>query len=176
VTNELRASVLNAILTDEGGLANDPDDRGGLTKFGMTRPFLETVTMRKWSDDEIRNLTREKAEQVFDLWTRMRRLDQLPEDFLLAWVVIDFAYITTERRAIRALQKYMGITQDGIAGAETQGAWHRLTDDERRVAASFVVAERAVHHGNDITRNPIQAKFAASWMNRLAKQIRACAG
>ena len=173
MTNELRASVLHAILLDEGGLANDPDDRGGLTNFGLTRPFLETVTMRKWSDEDIRNLTQEKALQVCELWMKMRRLDQLPEDFLLAWVVTDFAFITTERRAIRALQKYMGITTDGIAGAETQGSWHRLTDIEQRSAAAFVIAERAIHHGNDIKANPSQAKFAATWMNRLAKQIRA---
>jgi lysozyme family protein len=174
MTKELRDSVLNTILGDEGGLSEHAQDRGGITKWGLTRPFLEAVTMHPWSDEDIRSMSKDRALGVYGLWMAMRRIDQLPEDFLLAWVVTDFAVIAGERRAIRAIQKYLGVHQDGIAGAETQGAWHRLTEDERRTAAAFVIAERAIHHGNDITANPSQHVFARGWMNRLAKQIRAC--
>lgn len=175
MTGELLDAIIRKIVLVEGGLANDPTDRGGLTHFGLTRPFLETVTARRWTDDDIRGLTSERAVSIYALWARMRRLDQLPENYLLAWVVIDFSVITTERRAIRAVQKYLGVAQDGIAGAETQGAWHRLTDEEHRQAALFVLAERIVHHGNDITQNPSQASHAKGWSVRVAEQVKACA-
>lgn len=167
--------VLDAVLQDEGGLADVAGDRGGLTNYGLTRPFLETVTGRPWSDADIRALTPTTARGVYALWMRMRRLDQLPDHFLLAWVVVDYAVIAGDRRAIRAVQKHLGLAQDGIAGAETQGTWHQLSDVECRVAAAAVIADRAMHHGRDITTNPTQAKFAHGWMVRLAKQIRACA-
>lgn len=175
MTPELLDAVLDKVLGAEGGIANHENDRGGLTSHGLTRPFLETVTARKWSDEDIRSLTPKRAREIYRLWTRIRRLDQLPEDFVLAWVVIDFAVITTERRAIRALQQFMGITQDGIAGAETQGNWHRLSEGERRKAAAHVIAARMVHHGQDVKLNRKQGDFIHGWMVRLAEQVKAVA-
>ena len=176
MTIDLINSVLTKILGTEGGLAEHPKDRGGVTAWGLTKPFLLTVTGREWSDDDVRGLSRDRAMAIYKLWLAMRRLDQLPEDYLLSWVVIDFAVIANERRAIRAVQKYLGVTPDGIAGAETQGAWHRLSQDERTCAAAFVVAERCVHHFNDMAANPDQAvAFGRGWGQRLAEQIRACA-
>ena len=175
MTADLVDAVLNKIIGVEGGVSDHPNDRGGLTNFGLTKPFLQTVTCRDWSDEDVRSMTRQRAEGVYKLWLKMRRLDQLPDDYLLAWVVIDFAIIAGERRAIRALQKFMGLYTDGIAGTETQGAWHRLNAEERTQAAAFVVAERTLHHFNDLAANPDQLVFARGWGARVAEQIRACA-
>ena len=175
MTGELLDTILRRIVVVEGGVSNHASDRGGLTAHGLTRPFLETVTGRSWTDAQIVAIGSENAIAIYKLWAMMRRLDQLPEDYLLAWVVVDFAVIAGERRAIRAIQKYMGVPADGIAGAETQGAWHRLTPEECRGAALFVLAERIAHHGADITANPGQAANAKGWANRVAEQVRACA-
>jgi len=175
MTGELLDTIIRRIVVVEGGLSDDPQDRGGITQHGLTRTFLQTVTARTWTDDQIKAINTENAVAIFKLWAAMRRIDQLPEDYLLAWVVTDFAVIAGERRAIRAIQKFLGVPQDGIAGAETQGAWHRMTDEERRGAALFVLAERIVHHGNDITQNPSQSRFAKGWANRVAEQVRSCA-
>jgi len=176
VTSELIDSVLTKIIGVEGSVSNHPNDRGGLTAYGLTKPFLFHVTGREWTDEDVRGVSSQLAFGVYKLWLQMRRLDQLPEDYLLSWVVIDFAVIAGERRAIRAIQKYLGITQDGIAGAETRGAWHRLTPEERTCAAAFVLAERCVHHFNDMAANPDQAvAFGRGWGQRMAEQIRACA-
>lgn len=175
----MKADLIDAIVTKivgtEGGLADNPRDRGGLTSHGLTKPFLKDVTGRDWSDEDVRGLSRQRAEGVYKLWMSVRRLDQLPDDYLLAWVVIDFAVHAGHRRAIRAIQKYMGVHMDGIAGAETQGAWHLLTEQECTQAAAFVVAERCMHHFNDLAANPEQVVFARGWGARLAEQIRACA-
>lgn len=175
MTSELVESVLAHVLKDEGLWSDDPADAGGATNFGLTKTFLQTVTGRVWSDEDIHRLTRETALAVYRLWLKMRRLDQLPDDFLLSWIVIDFACHSGERPAIRALQKAIGVAPDGIAGAETQGRWHLLTDQERRLAACQVLADRLELVGAWITHNPTQAKYAKGVCRRLANQVRACA-
>lgn len=175
MTSELVEAVLAHVLKDEGLWSNDPDDDGGYTGFGLTRPFLENVTGRTWTDADIQRLTRETALGVYRLWMKMRRLDQLPEDFLLAWIVTDFAVQSGERPAIKSLQRAIGVTADGIAGAETQGRWHLLTDDERHLAACQVLADRLELVGAWITNSPKKAKYAKGVCRRLAAQVRACA-
>lgn len=170
MTKELLAAVLSRIVGREAGVANDPNDHGGITNWGLTRPFLETVTHRTWSDDDIRGLTRERALAIYTLWAQMRRLSELPEHFGLAWAVLDFAVNSGERPAIKGIQRFLKVPADGIAGPETQGAWHRLTAGELWSAQRFVVAERAKWYGNCLS-DPSQARFAHEWMNRLAEHI-----
>lgn len=173
---DLIDAIVNKIIGVEQGFVDHPTDRGGATKWGLTKIFLKDVTGREWTTEEIRSMSRERAAGIYKLWLAMKRLDQLPDDYLLSWITIDFAVIAGARRAIRAIQKYMGVHIDGIAGPETQGAWHLLTDAERTQAAAFVVAERTVHHFHDMKHNPEQARaFADGWGARLAEQIRACA-
>jgi lysozyme family protein len=175
VTPVLITETLQRILGDEGGLSNDSRDRGGLTNFGLTKPFLLAVTHRTWSDEDVAGLTRDVALSIYRLWMAMRRLDQLPEHPLLAWVVVDFAVHSGERRAIKAVQRALGIPADGIVGAETQGSWHRLGDDSLRTVAHKVLAERLELLGVMIEADHSQAAFASGWMHRCAAQVRACA-
>jgi lysozyme family protein len=173
VTPALLDQVLDRIFGVEGGLSNHPSDRGGLTKYGLTRPFLEDTTGRKWSDDDIRDLTSARARSITKLWAQMRRLDQLPEDFLLAWIVIDFAFHAGHRRAIRAVQQAIGVHVDGIAGSETQGAWHLLSPASRKRVVGDVLYARLDHHGRDVKANREQGDFVHGWLLRVGEQVRA---
>ena len=175
MTGALADRVIDAVLQDEGGLSNHADDRGGLTHFGLTKPFLSDVTGRDWSDEGIRQMSVATARSVFRLWMGMRRLDQLPEDYLLAWVVTDYAVHSGSRVAIKAVQTYLGCAADGIAGAETQARWHRLAEPERRALVAHVLAARLELIGAWITKTPSQAVFAKGVMRRIAHQVRACA-
>lgn len=176
MTRDLMDATIARILVVEGAVAHHPLDRGGLTSHGLTKPWLLDVTGREWSDADVRALGPRQARGLITLWMQLKRLDCLPDDPLLAWVVTDFAFHAGHRRAVKALQKYLGVTADGIAGAETQGAWHQLTPAQCRQAAAAVVADRAIHHFNDLAANPEQVAFGRGWGQRLAEQIRACGG
>lgn len=175
MTVDLLNRVLERILIDEGGVSDHVSDRGGLTAFGLTKPFLRDVTSRDWTDDDVRGLTKEKALAVYRLWAQIRRLDQLPEDFLFAWFVIDYAVHSGVRTAIRATQLAMGIHADGIAGAETQGAWHSLGVRDRKLIAASVLVKRMEHIGRIVKADPSQAVFIVGWLRRLGEQVKACA-
>lgn len=121
MTDGLLEQIVTRILAHEGGLADHPDDHGGLTAYGLTRLWLHDVTGRTWSDADMRGMSLPMAKSLIGLWAKMRRLDQLPEHAGLAYAVMDFAFHSGHRPAIKALQKYLGVIPDGIAGAETQG-------------------------------------------------------
>jgi lysozyme family protein len=169
----VRDVVLNRVIEREGGAASHPADKGGSANFGLTRSFLKDVTAREWSDVEIRSITREIALSVYSLWLSMSRLDQLPDDIELADAVIDFAVNSGSGPAIRAIQKAMGLPADGVAGAQTQGEWHLLDDDERERVRKFVLAARLEHLGSILSRDHTQAVFALGWLRRVAAQVRA---
>ena len=49
--------IVDAVLKREGGLVNDADDKGGLTKFG--------ISQRAFPDEDIAKLTEVKAKQIY---------------------------------------------------------------------------------------------------------------
>ena len=57
---------INELLEAEGGYANDPDDPGGETKFGISK--------RSYPNLDIKNLTQEQAVEIYynDWWIKYR--------------------------------------------------------------------------------------------------------
>jgi lysozyme family protein len=175
MTDVLLDAVIDRVLAHEGGFVDHPNDRGGPTNFGLTGRFLKDVTFREWSYEDIRTMTRERAKSVYRLWAQIKRLDQLPEDLLLAWIIIDFAVHSGVRPAIRASQRACGVVpDDGIAGPDTQGAWQLLSAQDRKRVAAAVLAYRLEYLGAWL-QQPGQAIFAKGVLRRLGDQVRACA-
>jgi len=78
----------------EGGLAEDPLDPGGVTKFG--------ISQRAYPDVDVRGLTREKATLIMrdDYWARLPR--NLPDD--VRWFAFDSAFHSGVGRATAWLE------------------------------------------------------------------------
>lgn len=64
------------VLTSEGGLANNPVDRGGMTKFGISARAYPTLDIKNLSKDQAVNLYKK------DYWDQIHA-DLLPEDVRL---------------------------------------------------------------------------------------------
>ena len=172
MTTATRDVVLQRIIDREGGHVDHPNDRHGATNWGLTKPFLQDVTGREWTDVEICSITREIALSVYSLWLQMRRLDQLPDDIELADAVIDFAVHSGSGAAVKAIQKAMGLVPDGIVGPKTQGEWHLLNERTRERVRKAVIAARLEHLGAILSRDSSQAVFALGWLRRVAAQVR----
>ena len=63
-TNFLRA--VKEVLKIEGGYVNNPNDRGGETKYGISK--------RAYPNVDIKNLTLDKAKQIYynDYWYNIK--------------------------------------------------------------------------------------------------------
>lgn len=151
----------------EGGFVDDPHDRGGATKWGVTiRTLLakgldlngDGVVNRK----DIVDMTPNQALEIYrrDYWLKVKG-DSLP--LPLALIVYDCAVNQGVRRASTILQKSAKAIPDGRIGPKTlvavQSKWGR---DHRWMLNEFC-ARRAVHYSSlsQITR------YGLGWFRRL---------
>lgn len=165
------ATILDRVLLREGGASNDAADHGGFTNWGLTSDFLETLTGESWTTQKIANLSRVQALALYRSWLQRSRLDALPDDVEFADAVVDYAVNSGESRAIRAVQKAIGATVDGVMGPQTIGALQACSPVYIHELRRKILAARLRFLGGIITGNPSQAVFAAGWLHRLADQV-----
>lgn len=156
--------ILAKTLRWEGGLSNDQDDKGGLTKYG--------ISQNTWPNLDIKALTLDAAKDIyFEHYWQKPRIDQINND-ALAGAVFDFGVTAGQTRAIMYLQtaaNYFG------AGLVIDGALGPLSlnyiNNFKHPAALFMAFKTAasMHYINLAQKNPTQQKFLAGWLNRLAE-------
>lgn len=110
-------SAFNLLMEFEGGFIDNPNDKGGATKYGISK--------KQYPDLDIENLTIEKAKEIYhrDYWDRYK-CRFLPD--YLSVALFDSVVNSNAKRMIKLLQKALGVTVDGIIGNETIGAANRL--------------------------------------------------
>ena len=150
----------NMLLNIEGGLTNDPDDRGGLTKFGISK--------RSYPDLDITNLTREQASAIYlrDFWNR-NKLGSINSQDVANQMLILSVNIGQET-AVRILQtalvrRGMKIEIDGVSGSVTLSAVNMCNPFS--LTESIRVAE-CKYYLNIVDKNKTQEKFFKGWIRR----------
>jgi lysozyme family protein len=114
-------AALTEVLRHEGGYVNHPADPGGATNFGITRTTLSAFLGRPASLAEVMALPRESAARIYreQYWNAVKA-DRLPSGLDLA--VFDCAVNSGPKRAIRMLQRILGVADDGVMGHITLDA------------------------------------------------------
>lgn len=127
MTHFVMDTAINTTLGFEGGYVNNPNDTGGETNFGICK--------KAYPELDIKNLTIEQARNIYrrDYWDKLK-CDFIPDALSIA--VFDFAVNSGIKRAIRYLQKALGVTIDGIIGNQTIGACNRIPT--REVLEKFI--------------------------------------
>lgn len=160
--------AFEALMLDEGGLGNDPVDRGGETKFGVTKPTLDIAIARGLvpAGTTVATLTGPMAMVLYEsLYWRVAHCDELPAP--LALQVFDWAVISGPGRAVRGLQEALRVTADGAWGPKTAQAAQGAGD----AALVEFTTIRLDFHAADIARNPEQARFAKGWYRRALRTL-----
>lgn len=105
-------------LKHEGGFVNDPRDPGGATNLGVTIGTLSQWFGRKATVAEVRNLTPTTVRPIYkaNYWDMICG-DALPRG--LDFTVYDFAVNSGVKRAAMALQRAVGVADDGKIGRIT---------------------------------------------------------
>lgn len=144
----------------EGGYVNDPDDPGGETKYGITK--------RDFPSLDIKNLTKEKARDIyFKKYYIPSRAAELPDR--LKEVYFDMCVHMGTKRAIKILQRAINhktgrnIKEDGILGDQTLIGAVELETERLR-------AFRVLYYAELVVKRPTLMKYWYGWYNR-AKSV-----
>lgn len=105
-------------LRHEGGFVNHPKDPGGATNLGITKATLEKWLGRKVTIAEMKLLTPAIVQPIYKqrYWDEVNG-DKLPKG--LDYAVYDFAVNSGPARAAMALQRLVGVADDGHIGPLT---------------------------------------------------------
>lgn len=109
------------VLAHEGGYVDHPRDPGGATNLGITINTLRAYRGRPVTKDDVKNLTRKEAEAIYrkNYWQPIKG-DDLPAG--LDYAMFDYAVNSGVSRAVKELQRIVGVKQDGVMGVQTLAA------------------------------------------------------
>jgi lysozyme family protein len=119
MSEESFLACLAFTLKYEGGYVDHPADPGGATNLGVTRATLAKWRGRPVTKADVRALSRDEAAQIY----RRYYWEPCGGPFLPAGIdalVFDWAVHSGPSRAVRALQKVLGLKADGVAGHQLQ--------------------------------------------------------
>ena len=151
------------IIEREGGFVDNPSDKGGATKYGVTLNTLSEYMGKECTVDDIKNLPVDTAYKIFkDRYFIKSGIVNI-RDYNLQAIMLDTAVNSGEGRAVKLLQQALGIKDDGIIGAVTiQFANAAMIEPLRKKYMSL----RIRFLGRIIEKDHTQATFAAGWLNR----------
>lgn len=153
-------TIIGLILDIEGGYANDPNDPGGETKYGISK--------RSYPHLDIKNLTIPDAKEIYyqDWWKPLR----CPEihDARIGQKLLNIAIHSGRCNGVKVLQRALcdvgePVVVDGIIGPKTLAATNRANPDQLWKAMCY---QQAQFYKWLIGRNPNLARYERGWMKR----------
>lgn len=144
-------------LVHEGGYVNNPHDKGGPTKYGITQADMPGVS--------IKDITPEQAVEYYaanywkDLYAQIN-------DQPLAEKLFDMGVLFGVKTAVKLLQISMqheiGLVSDGSFGPNTLAAVNTSANlaDYRTTLLSHCI--------NVVNNNPNDSVFVQGWINRIS--------
>ena len=143
--------IAEDIVAREGGYVNDPDDRGGATKWGVTIHTMQRLGLDLTGDgvvgvSDVKALTKDKAVEIF-----IRHYFHRPRIDMLPWSVqasVFDMYVNAGGNAVKILQRLLrdmgfDVSVDGALGPQTAGAAQLAADpDPEAFRDAYGVARR----------------------------------
>lgn len=144
--------AIEKVLVHEGNYVDDPADKGGRTKYG--------ISQRAYPDLDIKNLNKEQAKEIYhrDYWMKSYA-DKLPHD--VRYIHFDTAINMGLKRAAKLLQESIGgMAVDGIIGSQT------LSNASKTNLYKYAIY-RLAYYNKIVQKNHSQVKFIGGWTNRI---------
>lgn len=149
----------------EGGYVNDPDDKGGETKFGICK--------RSYPNEDIKGLTLERAAALYerDFWNPLG-LSGINNQ-VIAEEVFDTAVNCGVGTGARILQEAINLSNypepDIAVDRQIGPATIAAVNNHKSLKALYKALNglQFMHYAQIIKNNPKQEKFFRSWASRV---------
>ena len=165
------AQVIQDIIKREGGFVNNPLDHGGPTKFGITLVTLQDWRNRHTTEQDVKELTIEEAENIYlKKYYLAPSLTLLPET--LQPQVLDIAVNSGPSRAFKLLQETVNtlclgpIAVDGKLGPMTKRKAGQLVQLWGSLSNDALADQRILYLVNLAVRRVSNLTFLRGWINR----------
>jgi len=170
--------IITDVLKAEGWdkYTNDPADRGGPTKWGITLKAWGEYRGRDVSEQDVQAITEAQARDFYEkLYVIGPKFHQLPP--MLVPLVVDCGVNHGVRAASKWVQRAIGAKQDGwigpntltqVAGTNTIAVYLQVCAYRLRLYGRLVSSDKELKVAQGLGLN-LQAKFAAGWNNRGTK-------
>lgn len=159
--DEFFDKAFDEIIKQEGGYVNHPNDKGGETKYGITK--------REFPNLDIQNLTLEQAKDIYYNKYWIPSKCYIIPNYWLAEKVFSLSVNMGVQQACVLLQRALRaatsreLNEDGIIGAKTIGAIEVAMLDQVLVALK---CEAAGFYRLLAQKDPLQKVFLRGWINR----------
>lgn len=158
----------DTLMKHEGGYVNDPKDKGGATKFGVTLATWIANGYDKNGDgkidkEDVKLLDKADAYDIAKklYWDAVRG-DEIKNQSI-AEFIFDWGYNSGPKTAIKKVQDVLDLTQDGVIGPKTLGAINSANQEE---LFEKLQERRKLFFISIVAANPSQEKFLKGWLIR----------
>ena len=151
--------ILNEyIIPNEGGLSDKPNDRGKLTKFGISK--------NTYPNEDILNLTRERANAIiYRDFYKWNGLNKLP--YPIRGFVVDYGMPSSPLNAIKTVHKVLGLPSNGnIIGSATMEKLKNFSQQDYEKFLEQYKQSMLEHYNNIVKNDPTQKVNLKGWLNR----------
>jgi lysozyme family protein len=158
---------IKIVLGNEGGYVEHKNDRGGATNYGVTqKTYDDFCKMTGRHKKPVKSISMEEVELIYSTYWKDAHCSYMPEP--LDCQMFDAAINHGPKRAIKFLQRALGVDDDGICGKQTLGALHEeVVISSIDTVCQMYLDERADFFKRIVENDPSQAVFAKGWANRV---------
>lgn len=157
---DLSDKAIEFVLKNEGLYSNDADDKGGETKFGISK--------RNYPNIDIKNLSIQKAKEIYkrDFWENQHYKNIKNQE--LAIKIFDLAVNVGANRANKLVQRALRSVNKKI---EETGVLDDVTiclinESDATDLLSALRSEAAGYYRLIVSTKPHRAKYLKGWLNR----------
>jgi len=155
--------AIEGVLKREGGFVNHPNDRGGPTNFGITQRKLIEWRGIPVSEDDVRNMSKEEAIQIYHHdYIEQPNIHLLNDDWLFEYV-FDMAVNHGPSKGVKLLQRAACVIEDGLLGPITAKVANSIDPIQLKRALD---KERISFYVDIVVNDHSQLVFLKGWVNR----------
>lgn len=154
--------IVDFIKRWEGNGGTDGSDCGW-TQFGVTLCTYKAFYGKNKTKEDLKKITDEEWWEIFKrgFYNRVKG-DEIKNDSICL-LIVDFAFNSGVKTAIRQVQKALGCTADGIIGPKTLAAIN--AEDAEDVFQNIWMQRYCFYR--TLAQKPSKAKFLKGWLRRL---------
>lgn len=158
--------AIGIVLKHEGGYVNHPNDPGGATNRGIIFKLFKRYALQLNllpTLDALKNLSEADAKEIYfqEFWQKMHGASFKSQD--VANIVFD-GFVNMGPRALKLLQKELGVEADGVIGEKTLSVLNKANDT--LVFMGYKDA-RINYYQELAARKPKLKVFLLGWINRI---------